>query len=118
MMRAMLEAAVNWIRAGLPLKCFKIVVYGNPNRIIGEDKEVVAIFQQLKQKFEKLECKPQVCNVTGISIPFQTFKFMTAFCSPHIEKKWQYLFGIFLCWPNIGPILAEHWLSVDTNCVR
>ena len=41
---AMVDAAAHWIRAGLPLRCLKIVLY---ERI---DKEVATMFQALKVK--------------------------------------------------------------------
>ncbi len=53
MLRAMLEAATNWIRAGLPLKRLKIVIYTRDldNPIYG-NKEVVELFQKFKNKTE------------------------------------------------------------------
>ena len=41
---AMVDAAAHWIRAGLPLRCLKIVLYGKI------DKDVVTMFQALKVK--------------------------------------------------------------------
>ncbi len=52
-MRAMLEAATNWIRAGLPMKRLKIVIYTrNLDHMPDENKDVVQMFEKFKTKIE------------------------------------------------------------------
>ncbi|XP_033734725.1 uncharacterized protein LOC117323550 [Pecten maximus] len=47
----MVHCAAQWIMAGLPLKCFKIVIYGSP------DKDMIDIFSKIKTKYTKLSKK-------------------------------------------------------------
>ncbi len=59
-MKAMLEAAVNWIRAGLPMKSLKIVIYRkNPSksRNLYASEDVVAIFEDFKKRIEDTQKK-------------------------------------------------------------
>ena len=60
MMRAMLEAAVNWMKAGLPLKKLRIVLYStNPNKIQHEDQDVIQIFERVKRTLEEERAHPE-----------------------------------------------------------
>ena len=55
MLRSMLEAAINWIRAGLPLKCLKIVLYTRrSNKLDDEELGIVALFNDIKDKVIRL----------------------------------------------------------------
>ena len=61
MMRSMMEAAVNWIRAGLPLKCLKIVIYSvNPFHLNEEQMSIYEVFKEFKQKIEDAQQHLQV----------------------------------------------------------
>lgn len=40
----MVEAAANWMQAGLPLKCIKIVIYGD------NDSDLNSLFSSMKKK--------------------------------------------------------------------
>jgi len=61
MLAAMLRAAVNWMRAGLPLQLLKIVIYTRGDSIQDSDK-LIEIFDAFKQKVEKLPRVPQVSD--------------------------------------------------------
>lgn len=61
----MLEAAVNWMRAGLPLQLLKIVIYTRGSAIEA-DNELVEIFDGFKRKVEKLRRLPDVSVVLVI----------------------------------------------------
>jgi hypothetical protein len=65
MFKAMLEAAVNWMRAGLPLQLLKIVIYTRGSAIEA-DNELVEIFDGFKRKVEKLRRLPDVSVVLVI----------------------------------------------------
>ena len=59
-MRAMLEAAVNWMRAGLPLKTLKIVLYcRNPQRLSDEEQSVVKLFEKMRETVEEAKKQPK-----------------------------------------------------------
>ncbi|XP_069116423.1 uncharacterized protein [Argopecten irradians] len=47
----MIHCAAQWIMAGLPLKCFKIVIYGSPM------KSMTDIFSKIQAKYTKLSQK-------------------------------------------------------------
>lgn len=50
----MVDAACNWMKAGLPLRCLKIVLFSeNTNRIPGGTLELIDLFERLKSKWEK-----------------------------------------------------------------
>ena len=65
MMRAILEGAVNWMRAGLPMKCMKIVIYRRDpskyRRTYNKD-DVVELFEKFKSKIEKSQEKKRKEN--------------------------------------------------------
>ncbi|XP_046575713.1 uncharacterized protein LOC124283733 [Haliotis rubra] len=49
-LRAMVDGACHWIKAGLPLRCLKIVLYAsNPYNLSKKDSEAVKLFKDLKQ---------------------------------------------------------------------
>ncbi|XP_067680129.1 uncharacterized protein [Haliotis asinina] len=49
-LRAMVDGACHWIKAGLPLRCLKIVLYAsNPYNLSKKDTEAVKLFKDLKQ---------------------------------------------------------------------
>ncbi|CAH1799149.1 unnamed protein product [Owenia fusiformis] len=53
MMKAMVDAAVNWIKSGLALKCLKIVLYTRrPDKLTSEEVSVVELFAKLKKNYE------------------------------------------------------------------
>ncbi|XP_064602108.1 uncharacterized protein LOC135468030 isoform X2 [Liolophura sinensis] len=54
MMRSMVDAACSWMKAGLPLRCLKIVLFSeNTDRIPEGIKDLVSLFEKLKSKWEK-----------------------------------------------------------------
>lgn len=59
MFKAMLEAAVNWMRAGLPLQLLKIVIYTR-GITVDADNELLEIFHDFKRRVEKLSRVPDV----------------------------------------------------------
>ena len=68
MMGAMLEGAVNWVRAGLPMKRMQIVVYQrNPNksRHTHKSNEVVQLFEKFKSRIEKAQRQKEVNKYLG-----------------------------------------------------
>ena len=63
MMRALLEGAVNWVRAGLPMKRMQIVIYQkNPSKTRHTNKknEVVELFEKFRSKIEKSQRQKEV----------------------------------------------------------
>ena len=62
---AMVDAAAHWIRAGLPLRCLKIVLYE------GINKEIETMFSALRVKLTAQNEKLKVCkgHVFENSIP-------------------------------------------------
>ena len=69
MLRAMLDAAINWIRAGLPLKCLKIVLYTRrANKLSEEEAKVVALFNSIKEKVSYYSHKGVLVDLTSSSV--------------------------------------------------
>ncbi|XP_059171978.1 uncharacterized protein LOC131953016 [Physella acuta] len=55
-MAGMVNAACEWIRAGLPLQCLKIVLYStNPLKLSERDANCLKLFSELKLKWNELE---------------------------------------------------------------
>ena len=52
----MVEAAAHWINAGLPLRCFKIVIYE------GVDEKVKTLFQGMKKRLMAKNAKMKVTD--------------------------------------------------------
>ena len=64
MLQAMLDAAINWVRAGLPMKCLKIVLYNrNPSHLSSEEKKLVDLFTKNKAQVEKQQEAAQVSTI-------------------------------------------------------
>ena len=59
MMTALLEGAVNWVRAGLPMKRMKIVIYTrNPSKDRSSyNGDVAKLFEAFKSRIEKSQNK-------------------------------------------------------------
>ena len=77
MMRALLEGAVNWVRAGLPMKRMQIVIYQkNPSktRHTYKKNEVVELFEKFRSKIEKSQRQKEV-NIWGpiLTLSFHEF---------------------------------------------
>ena len=54
MLKVMVMVSSGWIRLGLPLQVFKIVVYSkNPQKLSESDTDLISIFQDLKASLEK-----------------------------------------------------------------
>lgn len=54
-LRSIVTASCNWIRAGLPLKCLKIVVYtNNPASLSPAQNDLLEIFSKLQKKWKNL----------------------------------------------------------------
>lgn len=52
-LRAIVKAACHWIKAGLPLRCLKIVIYTDkPQTISGPQKNLLGLFAKQKMKWE------------------------------------------------------------------
>ena len=67
MLNAMLDAAVNWMRAGLPLKLLRIVIYTfNTEKLSREHEQLLKLFQEYKKNVEKALEKPKVCALTKL----------------------------------------------------
>ena len=61
MLYAILDAAVNWMRAGLPLETLRIVIYSEePKKISQKHKRLLALFRDFKKAVEKTPEKPTV----------------------------------------------------------
>ena len=74
MMRAMLEGAVNWVRAGLPMKRMQIVIYQktpSKTRHTYSKNEIVQLFEKFKLKIEKTQRQKEV----NISFAILTWSF-------------------------------------------
>ncbi|OWF43843.1 uncharacterized protein LOC110459200 [Mizuhopecten yessoensis] len=71
----MLHCAAQWIMAGLPLKCFKIVIYGSQNKSMSE------IFSKIKDTYTKLSKKRM-----EKSLNLQTFDIFIMF--QDADKHW------------------------------
>ncbi|PVD32349.1 hypothetical protein C0Q70_07782 [Pomacea canaliculata] len=55
-LRSIVTASCNWIRAGLPLKCLKIVVYtNNPASLSPAQNDLLEIFSKLQKKWKDIE---------------------------------------------------------------
>ncbi|XP_013414543.1 uncharacterized protein LOC106176622, partial [Lingula anatina] len=60
MLKAMLDAAVNWIKAGLPMSCLKLVVFAHrPDEINLEKHELWNVFESMKKKYETVTMMPE-----------------------------------------------------------
>ncbi len=85
MMKAMLEAAVNWVRAGLPMKHLKIVIYQkspSKNRSSYEAESVVRIFEDFKVKIEGVQNNNKVClHSTDTPIKQLLSEFCSSICT-------------------------------------
>lgn len=57
MLRGMLNAAIEWMKFGLPLQLLKIVVYNVPDEL---KRELGAIFQEIKSRVELDRHPPKV----------------------------------------------------------
>lgn len=54
-LRSIVTASCNWIRAGLPLKCLKIVVYtNNPASLSPAQNDLLEIFSKLQKKWKNM----------------------------------------------------------------
>nr|KAG5685787.1 hypothetical protein BaRGS_019850 [Batillaria attramentaria] len=69
-LKSIVKAACHWIRAGLPLRCLKVVLYmRNPHQISDGEIQMIKTFTDLKKKWEtqkdlevdKVEKKYDVC---------------------------------------------------------
>ena len=61
MMRVMMKVAVGWMRMGLPLQLFKIVVYArNPTKLGPAEKEAIGNFEMMKKSIERTRLKIEV----------------------------------------------------------
>ena len=59
----MVNSAAIWMKMGLPLQCFKIVVYAkNPKKVGQREQGCVEVFSTLKKKIEKITAMPKVSN--------------------------------------------------------
>ncbi|XP_055896769.1 uncharacterized protein LOC106070936 isoform X2 [Biomphalaria glabrata] len=62
----MFHAACEWIRAGLPLKCLKLVVYSaNPSKPTSMVLECMKLFTKLKSKWQELENMDSIAELEG-----------------------------------------------------
>ncbi|XP_041353478.1 uncharacterized protein LOC121371556 isoform X2 [Gigantopelta aegis] len=50
-LKAMVEGACQWIQAGLPLKCLKLVLFTNNDQIRVKDEDAVKMFTSLKDRW-------------------------------------------------------------------
>lgn len=63
----MVEAAVKWMKVGLPLKCLKIVqyaIFNNGKQIathLREYEAVQKVFEELKERYDMQYLLPKVC---------------------------------------------------------
>lgn len=61
MLRAMLDAAINWIRAGLPMTCLKIVLYRrDPSWLSKDEQGLVKLFTDMRDKIAKIKAIEEV----------------------------------------------------------
>jgi hypothetical protein len=60
MLKAMVQAAVNWMRAGLPLKLMKIVAYCRDDCRVRDADKLVAVFDHWTNKVKKMTDVPDV----------------------------------------------------------
>ena len=77
-MRALLEGAVNWVRAGLPMKRMQIVIYQkNPSktRHTYKKNEVVELFEKFRSKMEKSQRQKEV-NIWGVILILSCHEFL------------------------------------------
>ena len=78
MMRALLEGAVNWVRAGLPMKRMQIVIYQkNPSktRHTYKKNEVVQLFEKFRSKIEKSQRQKEV-NIWSAILTLSCHEFL------------------------------------------
>ncbi|GFN81164.1 collagen alpha-6(vi) chain [Plakobranchus ocellatus] len=55
-LRSMVDVACHWIKAGLPLKCLKLVLYSrNPNELSEKDELCIKFFKRLKSEWSRSE---------------------------------------------------------------
>ncbi|XP_063961430.1 uncharacterized protein LOC129269133 isoform X1 [Lytechinus pictus] len=65
MLEGMIQAAISWVKAGLPIRLLKIVVYatikddGEINFLRGADRDILDKFEELKSKYESANLIPQ-----------------------------------------------------------
>ena len=58
MLKLLVDAAVHWMKAGLPLRSLKIVIFSrNIDNISKADQPVFDLFQELKSSHEQKEIK-------------------------------------------------------------
>ena len=65
MLSTMVHTAVSWVKAGLPIRLLKIVIYsklqdGKPIFLRGVDDSILSIFEELKLRYESANLIPQV----------------------------------------------------------
>ena len=61
MLSAMMQAAVNWMRAGLPLRLLKIVIYARGEASSKLNEKLIKIFDGFRSQVKNLPRVPQVC---------------------------------------------------------
>ncbi|XP_041473233.1 uncharacterized protein LOC121422331 isoform X2 [Lytechinus variegatus] len=65
MLEGMIQAAISWVKAGLPIRLLKIVVYatikddGEINFLRGADRDILDKFEELKSRYESANLIPQ-----------------------------------------------------------
>ena len=65
MLRLLINAAIHWMKAGLPLRSLKIVIFSrNIDKINKGDQPLFDLFQKLKENHEKEE--KQAKEVDGL----------------------------------------------------
>ncbi|KAL8619588.1 hypothetical protein ACOMHN_019644 [Nucella lapillus] len=73
MLRTIVSAACHWIKAGLPLRCLKIVIYtNNPHLASQSTQELLEVFTTLKTKWEEKQGKeaPNVEKTIDVCLSF------------------------------------------------
>ena len=63
-LKSIVRAACHWIKAGLPLRCLKIVVYTrDPEHVSCANAELLNSFSQLKAKWEKSKAEEVIIMI-------------------------------------------------------
>ncbi|KAK7480324.1 hypothetical protein BaRGS_00028371 [Batillaria attramentaria] len=139
-LKSIVKAACHWIRAGLPLRCLKVVLYmRNPHQISDGEIQMIKTFTDLKKKWEtqkdlevdKVEKKYDVCLsfsekdegvVKGICGGLQKVDVKIRVFSQHFtyhhEEVWQEtIFQTMIHSKKIVAVLTPNYIS-DAECLE
>ena len=81
----MVREAVKWMQMGLPLQCFKIVLYSKtPNKLSEKEKSCVGVFKEIRAQVQQKNTIPKVSLILmfqmleggGLKIHYVMYKYV------------------------------------------